>query len=171
MHWELNLHFIWIFLQDTSMIDWVHSIMYTYSPFGSASARAIIPINTKIFMLSACRSNPTLKLLNQNAPLYMPFQGHPTKSSAGSTMMTVVNCSVSAAMVSEQPSPRILGFFRARARALFRSSWSDRARAVTRAQLYMYKRWSARSKKRGGRQLYKAWKSLIYERADQCVGL
>ena len=36
---------------------------------------------------------------------------------------------------SEQPSPRILGFFRARARALFRSSWSDRARAVTRAQL------------------------------------
>ena len=37
--------------------------------------------------------------------------------------------------VSEQPSPRILGFFRARARALFRSSWSDRARAVTRAQL------------------------------------
>ena len=36
---------------------------------------------------------------------------------------------------SEQPSPRILGFFRARARASFRSSWSDRARAVTRAQL------------------------------------
>ena len=40
---------------------------------------------------------------------------------------------------SEQPSPRILGFFRARARALFRTSWSDRARAVTRA------RWSAHS--------------------------
>ena len=38
-------------------------------------------------MLSACRSNPTLKLLNQNAPLYMPFQGHPTKSSAGSNMI------------------------------------------------------------------------------------
>ena len=36
---------------------------------------------------------------------------------------------------SEQPSSRILGFFRARARASFRSSWSDRARAVTRAQL------------------------------------
>ena len=77
---------------------------------------------------------------------------------------------------SEQPSPRNLGFFRARARALFRSSWSDRARAVTRAQLlknfHAYNDFFYHSdqliQKLDSSKPTAAFLPLLFERADQC---